>query len=202
MNEKKLADTVIRCLPRISSINRIESHITCVGIPDIEFFYNGYRANIELKIVDSVRSKLTLRATQKGWLKNRLKSGDRPLIIAYVVREKLFWVAPYCIDIVKKPIADILISFPVKYQGTVISNLIKESDYYLWRAIKSQLVCDWIYLERGEGDGILMSECAPNTKWMVDDEGEASMFKFCPTCSRPVYLIRDKDSKDEIARRK
>lgn len=79
--EKKLADLVIGCFPDKTSINRIESHSTSIGFPDIEYYNRSARGVIELKVIDSITSKIPLRDTQIGWLYRRIDSGDRPLII-------------------------------------------------------------------------------------------------------------------------
>jgi hypothetical protein len=80
-NEKKLADFVIGCFPDKTSINRIESHSTAVGFPDIEYFNRCARGVIELKSIPTISSKIPLRDTQIGWLYRRIDSGDKPLIV-------------------------------------------------------------------------------------------------------------------------
>ncbi len=93
--EKSLADFVIGCLPKSTSINRIESHATCVGFPDIEYHNRVARGTIELKVVPSLGSRLPLRDTQIGWMHRRLVSGDIPLIIIKDLETNNIIVLPF-----------------------------------------------------------------------------------------------------------
>ena len=72
---------------------RIESHETAVGTPDVEYCIGGYTNRIELKFSDSEKKGLRLRPSQSGWFRKRVKAGGQPWLLAKaIVRKKRGYV--------------------------------------------------------------------------------------------------------------
>lgn len=94
-SERQLAVLITQCFPSGTSVNRIESHATCMGFPDIEYYNNQSRGVIEVKKVQSSACRLPLRSSQWGWLRRRLGSGDKPLLIILSKKEEAIVVVPF-----------------------------------------------------------------------------------------------------------
>jgi hypothetical protein len=72
---------------------RIESHETAVGTPDVEYCINGYTNRLELKFTDTEKRGLRLRPAQSGWFRKRVKAGGQPWLLAQaLVRKKRGYV--------------------------------------------------------------------------------------------------------------
>jgi hypothetical protein len=72
---------------------RIESHETAIGTPDVEYCIGGYTNRIELKFSDSEKKGLRLRPSQAGWFRKRVKAGGQPWLLAQaLVRKKRGYV--------------------------------------------------------------------------------------------------------------
>jgi hypothetical protein len=95
-NEKRLWDIIKGWFPPNSSLNRIESHSTAVGFPDVEYcvpyaFGSGirYRGVLELKAVNKATDVVIFRPAQIGWLTKRIRAGDNPLLVLYIREDSL-----------------------------------------------------------------------------------------------------------------
>ena len=66
--------------------NRIESHSTALGYPDVEYCYRGVVSQIELKFVNSLSERIVIRPSQILWFTERVKSGGEPLMITGIKR--------------------------------------------------------------------------------------------------------------------
>jgi hypothetical protein len=72
---------------------RIESHETAIGTPDVEYCINGYTNRIELKFTDSLKKGFRLRPSQCGWFRKRVKAGGQPWLLAQsLIRHKRGYV--------------------------------------------------------------------------------------------------------------
>lgn len=83
--EKKLWGVIKKWFPHDSSLNRIESHTTSIGFPDVEYFYKDCRGVIELKTVGKLTDSFFVRPAQICWLKRRIKAGDIPIFVVGVM---------------------------------------------------------------------------------------------------------------------
>lgn len=82
MTEKKLWGTLKDGLDHLGHLDRIESHATSQGRPDVNYCFNGVQGDVELKIYDRKRGGFVLRATQNAWMCNRVRHGGTPWILA------------------------------------------------------------------------------------------------------------------------
>jgi hypothetical protein len=72
---------------------RIESHETAIGTPDVDYCIGGYCNHIELKFTESEKRGLRLRPSQAAWFRRRVKAGGQPWLLAQaVVRTKRGYV--------------------------------------------------------------------------------------------------------------
>jgi len=71
-------------LRKYGHFERIESHETAIGTPDVEYCINGYNNRIELKYTSSEVKGLRLRASQCSWFKKRIKAGGQPWLLAFI----------------------------------------------------------------------------------------------------------------------
>lgn len=72
---------------------RIESHETAVGTPDVNYCIRGYCNHLELKFTDSEKRGLRLRPSQAGWFRKRVKALGQPWLLAQIkVRKKRGYV--------------------------------------------------------------------------------------------------------------
>lgn len=83
MTEKRLWDTLKEGMDHTGHFDRIESHATSQGRPDVNYCIDGREGDIELKIYDRKRGGFILRASQNAWFCNRIRSGSsRAFILA------------------------------------------------------------------------------------------------------------------------
>jgi hypothetical protein len=61
---------------------RIESHETAVGTPDVEYCVGGYTNRIELKYTATEKRGFRLRPSQAGWFRKRVKAKGQPWLLA------------------------------------------------------------------------------------------------------------------------
>ena len=61
---------------------RIESHETAIGTPDVDYCIGGYQNRLELKFTDSEKKGFRLRPSQAGWFRKRVKAGGQPWLLA------------------------------------------------------------------------------------------------------------------------
>lgn len=59
---------------------RIESHETAIGTPDVNYCINGYCNHLELKYTENEK-KCVLRPSQSGWFRNRVKHKGQPWLL-------------------------------------------------------------------------------------------------------------------------
>ena len=59
---------------------RIESHETAVGTPDVNYCIEGYCNHLELKYTESEK-KCILRPSQSGWFRNRVRHKGQPWLL-------------------------------------------------------------------------------------------------------------------------
>ncbi len=71
-------------LKKYGHFDRIESHETAIGTPDINYCINGYTNNLELKFTNSEKRGLKLRPSQCGWFKRRVAAGGQPWLLAHL----------------------------------------------------------------------------------------------------------------------
>jgi hypothetical protein len=91
--EQKMWKYLAPKLKPFGHFERIESHETAVGTPDVEYCINGYTNRIELKFSDSEKKGLRLRPSQSGWFRKRVKAGGQPWLLAQaLVRGKRGYV--------------------------------------------------------------------------------------------------------------
>lgn len=93
--EKRLWKLIKGWFPVGSSVNRIESHSTCVGFPDVEYHSPTVGGVIELKAVNSYDDIVVIRPSQVGWLTKRVGAGDNPVIALYVQKESVISIIPF-----------------------------------------------------------------------------------------------------------
>ena len=71
---------------------RIESHETAIGTPDVDYCIRGYCNHMELKYTEQEK-KCILRPSQCAWFKNRVKHMGQPwLLLQCKIRGKRGWV--------------------------------------------------------------------------------------------------------------
>jgi len=91
MSEAKLADESeenLKAIDKNVHVTRIESPVTGVGFPDVDFCIDGwFEAKVELKFSSNGRPP-EVRATQVRWFKKRIKAGGEPWIIAKILMDK------------------------------------------------------------------------------------------------------------------
>lgn len=91
--EKKMWKYLGPKLKPYGHFERIESHETAVGTPDVDYCIGGYCNNIELKFTESEKRGFRLRPSQAGWFRRRVKAGGQPWLLAQsLVRGKRGYV--------------------------------------------------------------------------------------------------------------
>ena len=91
--EAKMWDYLGPKLKPYGHFERIESHETAVGTPDVGYCIKGYTNHIELKFTDSEKKGFRLRPSQCGWFRKRTKAGGQPWLLAQsVIRGKRGYV--------------------------------------------------------------------------------------------------------------
>ena len=94
--ETRLWQKIRPLFPQSASINRIESHSTSIGFPDLEFCIKGCQGTLELKAVRTVGDRVLSRASQLGWNRRRLKAGGKPLMLLWVEDIDNFYLLRGC----------------------------------------------------------------------------------------------------------
>lgn len=61
-------------------VNRIESHATSIGFPDVAYCWHGYNGHIELKYTRT-GGEIELRPAQHRWMSDNVKAGGHPIIL-------------------------------------------------------------------------------------------------------------------------
>jgi hypothetical protein len=83
MTEKVLWNTIKDAIGHIGHFDRIESHATSQGRPDVNYCIDGLEGDIELKVFDKKKGGFVLRANQNAWFCKRTKAGAvRAFILA------------------------------------------------------------------------------------------------------------------------
>lgn len=80
--ESKMWDYMGPKLRKYGHFERIESHETAIGTPDVNYCINGYNNYIELKHTKSEKKGFILRPSQCGWFRKRVKAGGQPWLLA------------------------------------------------------------------------------------------------------------------------
>lgn len=75
MSEAKLWRTLRNAIGHVGHWDRIESHATSQGRPDVNWCTESCVADIELKIYDVKRGGFILRANQNAWMQQRTRAG-------------------------------------------------------------------------------------------------------------------------------
>lgn len=78
--EKKLWESLRPKLKPYGHFDRIESHETAIGTPDVDYCIKGYSNKLELKHT-AKENRCHLRASQCGWFKARVKAGGQPWLL-------------------------------------------------------------------------------------------------------------------------
>lgn len=82
--ESTLWKTIQPLFPKSASVNRIESHSTSIGFPDVEFCIDGCVGALELKAVASLSEHVHVRPSQVGWFRRRMKAGGKPILLLWI----------------------------------------------------------------------------------------------------------------------
>ena len=93
--ETKLWDYLRPKLKHYGHFERIESHETAIGTPDVNSCIGGYCNHMELKYTENEK-KTILRPSQSNWFRNRVKAGGQPwlLLHAYIRGTRCHRVTP------------------------------------------------------------------------------------------------------------
>jgi hypothetical protein len=91
--EKKMWDYLRPKLKHYGHFERVESHETAVGTPDVDYCIRGYQNRLELKFTSSEKRGFRLRPAQAGWFRKRVKAQGQPWLLAQsVIRGKRGYV--------------------------------------------------------------------------------------------------------------
>jgi len=91
--EAKMWDYLGPKLRPYGHFERIESHETAVGTPDVGYCINGYTNHLELKFTSTQKKGFCLRPSQAGWFRKRVKAGGQPWLLAQsLIRDKRGYV--------------------------------------------------------------------------------------------------------------
>ncbi len=80
--EKKLWDYLRPKLKHYGHFERIESHETAIGTPDVSYCIEGYCNNLELKYTEN-ENKCILRPAQSRWFRDRVKAKGQPWLLLH-----------------------------------------------------------------------------------------------------------------------
>lgn len=80
--EKKMWKYLGPKLRKYGHFERIESHETAIGTPDVEYCINGYTNRLELKYTNSKKRGFRIRPAQIGWFRKRVKAKGQPWLLA------------------------------------------------------------------------------------------------------------------------
>jgi len=69
-------------LKKYGHFERVESHETAIGTPDVEYCIEGYTNRLELKYTEREMG-CHLRAAQCGWFKKRVKAKGQPWLLLH-----------------------------------------------------------------------------------------------------------------------
>ena len=70
---------------------RIESHETAIGTPDVNYCIEGYCNSLELKYTENEK-KCILRPSQSGWFRKRCRAKGQPwLLLCANIRQTRGW---------------------------------------------------------------------------------------------------------------
>ena len=71
---------------------RIESHATAIGTPDVSYCIGGYCSHLELKYTEK-ENKCVLRPSQSAWFRDRVKHKGQPWLLLHAnIRKKRGYV--------------------------------------------------------------------------------------------------------------
>lgn len=90
--ENRLWKIIKPLFPVNTNVNRIESHATALGFPDLEICATGVPMTVELKAVHKITDDVKIRASQISWAKRRIRAGGNPLILLWVEEIDNFYV--------------------------------------------------------------------------------------------------------------
>jgi len=89
--ERKMWEYLGPKLRKYGHFERVESHETAIGTPDVEYCIEGYTNRLELKYTERDKG-CHLRAAQCGWFKKRVKAKGQPwLLLQAKIRGKRSW---------------------------------------------------------------------------------------------------------------
>ena len=83
-NEQQMWKVLKPHLDKVGHFVRIESGITVLGQPDVNFCVGGKEGNIEFKYIYKGKKKPIVRPAQIAWFKKRREAGGFCCIITYV----------------------------------------------------------------------------------------------------------------------
>lgn len=126
MSEARLWKTLKEGMDHTGHFDRIESHATAQGRPDVSYCIDGREGNIELKVFDPRRGGFILRASQNSWFCKHHKAGS----------ERAFILARY--DLSSHGIIYLLI------RGEESRNLIHDRSFETWKSLACQIWTDRI----------------------------------------------------------
>lgn len=69
-------------LKHYGHFERIESHATAIGTPDVNYCIKGYCNHLELKYTEN-ETKCILRAAQSRWFRDRVKAEGQPWLLLH-----------------------------------------------------------------------------------------------------------------------
>lgn len=78
--EKKFWDYLRFKLRPYGHFERIESHETAIGTPDVDYCIKGYNNKLELKYTEKENGCI-LRPAQAAWFKKRVAAGGQPWLL-------------------------------------------------------------------------------------------------------------------------
>jgi len=82
--EKKFWEYLAPKLKKYGHFERIESHETAIGTPDVNYCIRGYCNHIELKYTNTEKRGLRLRPSQSRWFRDRVKSEGQPWMLCHI----------------------------------------------------------------------------------------------------------------------
>lgn len=74
-------------LKHYGHFERIESHETAIGTPDVNYCIGGYNNHLELKYTEKEK-KCILRPAQCRWFRARVKAGGQPWLLLHAFIRK------------------------------------------------------------------------------------------------------------------
>ncbi len=80
--EKKMWDYLRPKLKPYGHFERIESHETAIGTPDVDYCIGGYNNKLELKYSERDKGCI-LRPSQCAWFKQRVKAQGQPWLLLH-----------------------------------------------------------------------------------------------------------------------